>query len=612
MPFRPISVSLLLALGVSAQTISLGPLTPSERTSAQAPIRHEGQATLRKTGLHRRLASAAIAANSRLRSDGAHGLRLHVTGFDAADGTLYIGKPGGERTAYTGRGPHDDGEFWSNTVFGDELVTEFQPGPSGAPLRWSVPEVSHSFGPMGFFPPEYLKEQLRCTLDVTCHSELSESAQSVAMFYFETAEGQSACSGALVRTKSGSGIPYFLTAHHCVSDQQTAASVETFWNYQTSACNAKAPDLAQAVRAPLAGARYVLSQDTTKGDYSMIVLNSIPSVARFANYDPRELTLGQPVTSVSHPLADYKRAAFGTVFAPYWQYSNASTFPNGVYYHVKMDKGATHPGSSGSPLFSAPNTISGMLSNGANFGDVVDVCGQDPKVFGYAKLSLAWPEFAKYLDDPTPASLTVSPARLDLTVRNGAADDGVLRSVVVHSTSTEPVAVTVNSADPWVRVLRPSGTAKAGSPHTTQVEFRPEYFQNRSGLIRSRLEVVSGNNGRVIPVDADVLVYPSDVIVDAKATTLETNDNCRYRLDLALNERGGIATTLTTLRINGEDYTDLIGRWFGSTELGPRGALSTSLKVCWPGRLDSYRITIAGRDSGSGRTWSNSTLIDFP
>jgi len=309
-------------------------------------------------------------------------------------------------------------------------------------------------------------------------------------------------------------------------------------------------------------------------------------------------------------LADFKRAAFGTTFVNYWDFSDKE-FPPALYYQVLINKGSTHGGSSGSPLFSGPNKIAGMLSHGPYFSNV-DICAQDPRVDGFAKLSLAWPHFQKYLDDPAPSSLTVSPAQLSLTVRNGAAQDGTRRTLVVNSTSAEAVPVSVSAVDPWVRVLRAQGTAKAGAPFTTEVEFRPEFFQNRSGLVQSRLEVVSGNNGRVVPIDADVIVLPSDVQMQAKALLAEPAGDCRYRLDLGLVERGGVATTLTTLRINGEDYTERIGEWFGARELAAKGSLKASLKVCWPGRIDSYQVTVTGRDAGSSRVWSSSTLVDFP
>ena len=616
MPLRLFTVLLVTAFALSAQSADLvadlGPLNAAERVAAREPLR-TGERSLRKTGIHRSLAHVALGPNSRIRSMGAAGLRLHATGFDAADGTLLIRGAQGE-TAYTGRGPNEDGEFWSSTVFGEELVTEFLPGPSGAALRWSVPEVTHSFGLEGYAGGDTgsnTAQPLRCALDISCHADWSESAQAVAMFYFEVQGGQASCSGALVRTKSGSGVPYFLTAAHCISDEQTARSVETFWNYQTSACNGKAPDLKSAVRVATAGARYVVSKDTLNGDYSMMVLNAIPAVARFADFDPRELELGQPITSISHPLGSYKRAAFGSVYTDYWDFgAAAASFPQQLYYKILFTQGATHPGSSGSPLFSKPNTISGMLSHGPEFGGI-DICAQNPRVDGYAKLSLAWPDLQKYLDDPAPSTLTVSPAQVTLTVRNGAAVDGLRRTLVVNSTSSQPVAVSVSAGDPWVQVVRALGTARAGAPFTTELVFLPEYFQNRSGLLRTRLEVVSGNNGRVVPVDADVIVLPSDVAVQGKALTLEGQDDCRYRVELSLSERGGIATNLTALRLNGEDYSDRIGEWFGSAQLGAKGTLRASLKVCWPGQLDSFRITIAGRDAGSNRAWSNSTLIDF-
>jgi len=598
---------LLFACLLPAQTVDLGALTAAERDTARSPLRR-GQYSATRTGVHRSLGQMKFTAGTRLRSTGAYGIRVHFEGFDAADGAVVLRSTQGETARYTGRGPLGDGEFWSQTLFDEEIQLDFEPGPSGAKASWHVPEISHSFGPRGYAAVE--TDQLRCDLDVNCHAEYGEWAKSVAMIAIETPEGQGTCSGALVRTKSGSGVPYFLTAFHCVGNEQEARTVESFWNYQTDKCNGKAPDPKNAIRPRPTGAQYVSGLDLNSGDAALIVLNAIPPEARFAEFDPRPLALGEAIVGISHPHGSHKRIVFGELFQSYWVYNN---FPSSQYYYTRYTKGAAHPGSSGSPLFTSKGAIAGMLSHGSNFDDInVDVCAQDPKVVGYAKLSLAWPKFQAYLDDPAPSTLSFSPSAVSLTLRNGKLTGDLRQTVVISTTSDEPVAIGVNAPDLWVRVLTPRGTAVKGAPFTTQIEIRPELLAQRTGLVQTRLEISSGNNGRALPVDADVVVVPSSVQFAPQIAATPEGD-CRYTLRLDLSETAGVDTALTALRINGEDYSGQIGRWFGTTQLTANGKASTALKICGPVDVNApYEFILAGRDAGSGRAWSVQRLAELP
>jgi hypothetical protein len=162
-------------------------------------------------------------------------------------------------------------------------------------------------------------------------------------------------------------------------------------------------------------------------------------------------------------------------------------------------------------------------------------------------------------------------------------------------------------------VTNPRGTAKKGTPFITQLEIKPELIANRAGLVRTRLDVASGNNGRAIPVDADVVVIPSSVTLAAKVNSAAPGSDCRYELALNLQERGGIDTTLTSLRINGDDYTGQIANWFGTAQLNANAAAGANLKICGPVNVNApYELVIGGRDAGSGRSWSIHQLTEIP
>ena len=89
---------------------------------------------LLKTGVHRAVAAGATKQGSwetdaqggrvyrlRIKSTEAAGLRLHFTGFAVGEGEVSLSQPGTKAqdyARYQGKGPFDDGDFWSHTVEG--------------------------------------------------------------------------------------------------------------------------------------------------------------------------------------------------------------------------------------------------------------------------------------------------------------------------------------------------------------------------------------------------------------------------------------------------------------------------------------------------------------
>ena len=586
---------------------------------------------LLKTGVHRKVSASATKQGSweadaegrrvyrlRIKSTEAAGLRLHFTGFAVGEGEVSLSQPGtkaAEYARYQGKGPFEDGDFWSHTVEGAELLLEYRPaaGDPAAEPSFGISEVSHRFAETGNKIGYGFGDPGQCHLDINCHSEWLETGRSVALIYFETERGQSACTGALVRTKSGSGIPYFLTADHCLSNDQTARTVEAIWNFQTSKCNDKLADPSKVERSSPTGARFVVSKNTLGGDYSLVILNSIPAGARFANYDPTDPAVGNPLVGIHHPLATQKRISFGSMFLSYWAFDQ-SVFPPALYHQVRWKGGATDHGSSGSPLFSRANTITGMLSYGPEFSQV-SICEQEPRVDGYAKLSQAWPAISPYLEDPAPNQLTVTPASSAYTLVNpnvAALSEG--RTLVINSTSTDGAVVSVQPSDPWIVVSRTQGTPRAGSPMAVPFWLKPSLI-NRSGVYTGAITVTSGKTVQTIAVTANVRIIPSEVALQSTpnpvAASTPDSAGCRYFFNLSAQETGGVDTRLTALRINGEDYTGQIVSWFGGDQLARNGRLEARVRVCAPSTPATHFFTLAGTDTLTGRAWTQSTTVEF-
>ncbi len=624
---RKLVLSTLLSFAsllVAQPAIDLGPVS-----EAEAADRLMGK--LLKTGVHRSVATAAIKQGAwesdgsgqrvyrlRIRSTEAAGLRLHFTGFSVGEGEVTLSKPGEkveDYARYQGKGPFDDGDFWSHTIEGAEMLLEYRPAPGDTANepRFSVSQVSHRFADSGNKIGYGFGDPGKCHLDINCHSEWLESGRSVAMIYFETGQGQGACSGALVRTKSGSGIPYFLTADHCLNNDQTARTVEAIWNFQTAKCNDKLADQGRIERSSPVGARYVVSKNNLGGDYALVILNSIPAGARFANYDPTDPGVGSPLVGIHHPLATHKRISFGSMFINYWAFDKLS-FPPVLYHQVRWTGGSTHHGSSGSPLFSRTNTVTGMLSHGPEFTGL-EICEQEPRVDGYAKLSQAWPAFSPYLEDPTPNQLTVTPTSSVYTLVNpnvAALSEG--RTLIVNSTSTDPMLVSIQPSDAWIVVSRTQGTARNGAPLAVPFWVKPSLI-NRTGQYTGSITVTSGKTVQTVAVTANVRIIPSTVTLQSTpnpvAPSTPDSASCRYFFNLSAVETAGIDTRLTGLRINGEDYSAELGTWFGGTELPRNGRLEARVRVCAPATPATHVFVLGGIDTLSGRAWTQSTTVEF-
>ena len=85
---------------------------------------------------------------------GAKFLRLHFQGFDLAEGDKVIvsSVSGTQAWQYTGRGPNNDGDFWSFAVDGDAVKVEVQ-ATSGRSPGFRIADVGYGTVSLGGSPP---------------------------------------------------------------------------------------------------------------------------------------------------------------------------------------------------------------------------------------------------------------------------------------------------------------------------------------------------------------------------------------------------------------------------------------------------------------------------
>ena len=99
-------------------------------------------------GKWKKLGNGASIWRLGIESPGASGLRVHFTGFDAGAGKLWLHAQAGQEKPevvgpYSGKGPHQDGDFWSDIVFSSSVIIEYRPAGSAHKVPFRIPEISH-------------------------------------------------------------------------------------------------------------------------------------------------------------------------------------------------------------------------------------------------------------------------------------------------------------------------------------------------------------------------------------------------------------------------------------------------------------------------------------
>jgi hypothetical protein len=260
--------------------------------------------------------------------------------------------------------------FWSPSVAGDTLKVEvFLPDPvQPAAISLKVPQLSHVV-----LDPATGKTQdgvleantAACYIDIACLSpEWQREGRSIGGYLFSDANGNSGfCSGTLVNTTAGNGVPYFLTANHCIDTTQEAASMNFVWQYANSGCGSN--DAAQRAQFTYGGSK-LLATDAGL-DTTLVQLSAYPpSPSYFTGWATTPLTAQEGVAGIHH-------AAVGGGISPklysqghFLGYKEVQGM--GKLAAVQWTHGVTEAGGSGSGLWAAQQDgyyLKGLLSRGS-------------------------------------------------------------------------------------------------------------------------------------------------------------------------------------------------------------------------------------------------------
>lgn len=308
-----------------------------------------------------------------VKSSGAVGLRARLDlPAGAGIGEMRVSGSGSNRIeTLTVRGT--ELEFWTPFTEGDVQTIELRAAraPSSLPAA-AVGILSLMHFDRSPFALETSADGLAkeasgsCNVDVKCTSTISgldaaleERKRSVAHLQFRSGGSGFICTGTLINSDKFPRA-FLLTANHCMSTAEEAASLTTFWFYENVACGQR--DTGTANRVQLAGGAAMVVTNYMV-DSTLLELNGTPPNGTvYAGWNAGDLADNTPIVSVSHPRGDPMKYSEGTVTEPRIRISGVPI----DMYGITFTRGVIEGGSSGSGLFTLSATeglqLRGILS----------------------------------------------------------------------------------------------------------------------------------------------------------------------------------------------------------------------------------------------------------
>ncbi|TSE18170.1 Lysyl endopeptidase [Tepidimonas alkaliphilus] len=263
--------------------------------------------------------------------------------------------------------------WWSPPVEGEKAYLIIQSNSSRG-VDLSVDEILHYWDlvPLNF----NVGFSSSCTPYAVCYPAWADERKSVAAMIFVEGGSGYRCTGTLLNDRGNTGVPYFITANHCLNTQSAASTLTTYWFGEASSCGGN-PMPTPFVRVDGGAA---LLWGLAETDTTLLRLNSYPPAgAVFSGWTTGD-ALGDFAVGIHHPKGDLKKLSTGST-AVYLSCTTggSSTFTcnqansaTGNFIYIAWGQGDTQPGSSGSGYWISKNGsryLSGVLYGGSGSCD---------------------------------------------------------------------------------------------------------------------------------------------------------------------------------------------------------------------------------------------------
>ena len=293
-------------------------------------------------------------------------------------------------------GDGDGRLIWSPVVTGSALGVEITLPSAQALAELSLEVVRISnLQSTGSEPAASKNNGNACqAIDVACTTTPSCSRTATVRILFTESDGRSyTCTATTINdhrdTQARLANSHLLTAHHCISSQAAAETVEAWWHDRSESCGSA--QRSSHFAAYQGGADLVVSHAAS--DHSLLLLRKrLPDTAicwkRWSVEGDRS---GETVESVHHPDGGRQEWAEGQLKRTVTVVLTDADDQHVDAYEVDVTQGALITGSSGAGLFapSSDNRLIGVLSGGPEDDCSANYFGRFDRFFPYAEPYLA-------------------------------------------------------------------------------------------------------------------------------------------------------------------------------------------------------------------------------
>lgn len=312
--------------------------------------------------------------------------------------------------------------FWSPVVEGENIGAEiYVPATVTTEFAIRIANIQHLiYSPLQPDPKNLgqIGNADPCEIDVKCRTTNPNNlSAAVAKIIFTRTDGSFICTGTLLSDNDNTTrVPYFMTAHHCISTQDAADTVNSYWFFEKAACNGANPT---SVIQFNSGGELLATGEAT--DFTLLKLrdNEISNLngIHFAGWSSAANPIGLNVIGIHHPKGDLKKLSTGHAdnYAS-WSLSGATD-----HIQVTWSEGVTEAGSSGSGIFAVTgeqnnqHLFIGSLHGGWSYCNTPN----EPDLYG--RFNLTYPLVRQWLnatDTPTIQAYLESP-------RQGSYESGI-------------------------------------------------------------------------------------------------------------------------------------------------------------------------------------------
>lgn len=323
------------------------------------------------------------------------GVELRFAGSDDLNRLLLV-------KAAEARSLAHDGIYWTPMTDGELQVIEvFAPrGVDTARIKLAVPQVSHLLANSRelFSLEKAIGSSGACNVDTVCRvaalgQNFVNAKNAVARMTFVKNAETFTCTGTLLNdTVSATQQPYFYSAHHCISTQAVASTLNTFWGFEATTCNGLTP----AANTQLTGGANLLYSNADTDALLLRLNNAAPAGSYFIGWNATQIADNADVLAIHHPAGDLKMSSLGK-----------KVTQDAEMIHAGWTSGTTEGGSSGSGLFtlgSGGYELRGGLFGGsatcANTGSIATAANRDY----YSRLDVVYPSIQQWLAPTTGAA----------------------------------------------------------------------------------------------------------------------------------------------------------------------------------------------------------------